>query len=308
MWSPRRLSTIATQFDQCRFPWWIHGTFSNIYRSMKTIKIKHSWIGTYTSSSHGSVMGFDVNIEFWWDLVFRSPTTFERVTWTHHPKSGQVKNCQEHGHQAKWNDISRTWISLKFKNMSLTKPQLGVRSCEVAMIWPDLMSTSNWLRICCRKKNKLKFWLIFGDILKNIYPIASCITWHLDITMPRTVSRFAHFFLSGGANQLTMNTPDETPFIGAIATIAPGAIDMDVFFLTACIVWNGTFKTPCHKMQKKKRWQCRSKSDPNSSTFDEAQGGDILWSIEIISVYQYTCPSTWEPVRAKFLMIMAFYP
>ena len=273
---------------------------------MKTIKINHSWIGTYTSWPHGSVMGFDGNIEFWWDFVFRSPTTFERVTWTHHPKSGQVKNCQEHGHRAKWNDISPIWISLKLKNMSLTKPQLGVRSCEVAMIWPDLMSTSNWLRIGCRKKNKLKFWLIFGDILKNIYPIASCITWHLDIMMSRTVSRFAHFFLSGGANQLTMNTPDEMPFIGAIATIAPGAIDMDVFFSTVCIVWNGTFKTPCHKMQKNNGDNVDRKVIQIVQPLMKLKVENILWSIEIISVYQYTCPSTWEPVRAKFWSLWSF--
>ena len=87
---------------------------------------------------------------------FRSPTTFA---------GGHVNSSSQ---KVKWR-IARNmaiWPNgMIFHQpgfpMSLTKPQLGVRSCEVAIIWPDLMSTLNWLRICCRKKIQVEILIDF---------------------------------------------------------------------------------------------------------------------------------------------------
>lgn len=170
------------------------------------------------------------------------------------------------------------------------------------------MSTLNWLRICCRKKIQVEILIDFRrhseKYLSNskLYYMAF---GHHDV---KDGIKIRSFFPFGRRESTHHEHARWNAFHRGHCNHCPrshryGCVFLDCLY---CVKWY--LQDAMSQNAKKQRWQCRSKSDPNSSTFDEAQGGKypmIHRNHLCISIYM---PQYLGTRTSKILIIMVFYP
>ena len=111
----------------------------------------------------------------WW-LGKCSPLHFRKITSATHTNITSMSHAKNDMHVSGQIIIFHQPRFSWNKGISLTKPPFGVRSCEVAIIWPDVNTHCAYIRMCLSINTHVSIYnLMFFDFYAHV-----CIdTWYI---------------------------------------------------------------------------------------------------------------------------------